>query len=56
MAIRLLSKKEVRARVLYSPAQIDRLEKAGLFPKRVQLGPCRDGSRRKDAHVVSPQL
>jgi prophage regulatory protein len=29
--------------VLYSPAHIDRLEKAGRFPKRVQLGPCRVG-------------
>ena len=43
MVIRLLSKKEVRSRVLYSFAQIDRLEKAGHFPKRVQLGPCRVG-------------
>ena len=25
----------------YSPAQIDRMEKAGRFPKRVRLGPCR---------------
>ena len=35
---RLLSKKDVRSRVLFSPAHIDRLEKAGLFPKRVRLG------------------
>jgi prophage regulatory protein len=41
--MRILSKKDLRALVLYSPAQIDRLEKAGLFPKRVQLGPCRVG-------------
>ena len=41
--MRLLSKKEVRTRVLYSPAHIDRLEKAGLFPKRVRLGPGRVG-------------
>jgi prophage regulatory protein len=39
----MLSKKELRALVLYSPAHIDRLEKAGRFPKRVQLGPCRVG-------------
>lgn len=32
-----------RALVLYSPAHIHRMEKAGLFPKRVQLGPCRVG-------------
>jgi prophage regulatory protein len=43
MAIRILSKKDLRALVLYSPAHIDRLEKAGRFPKRVQLGPCRVG-------------
>jgi prophage regulatory protein len=41
--MRILSKKELRALVLYSPAHIDRLEKAGLFPKRVQLGPGRVG-------------
>ena len=40
---RLLSKKEVRHRILYSPAHIDRLEKAGLFPKRVRLGQGRVG-------------
>ena len=43
MAIRMLSKKDLRALVLYSPAHIDRLEKAGRFPKRVQLGPGRVG-------------
>ena len=43
MGMRILSKKDVRALVLYSPAHIDRLEKAGRFPKRVQLGPCRVG-------------
>ena len=41
--MRILSKKDLRAIVLYSPAHIDRLEKAGRFPKRVQLGPCRVG-------------
>ena len=40
---RLLSKKQVREKVLYSPAHIDRLEKAGQFPSRVQLGPGRVG-------------
>ena len=43
MGIRILSKKELRQLVLYSPAQIDRMEKAGRFPKRVRLGPCRVG-------------
>jgi prophage regulatory protein len=41
--MRILSKKDLRPLVLYSPAHIDRLEKAGRFPKRVQLGPCRVG-------------
>jgi prophage regulatory protein len=43
MGIRILSKKDLRQLVLYSPAHVDRLEKAGRFPKRVQLGPCRVG-------------
>jgi prophage regulatory protein len=43
MGIRILSKKDLRQLVLYSPAQIDRMEKAGRFPKRVRLGPCRVG-------------
>ena len=43
MGIRMLSKKDLRQLVLYSPAQIDRLEKAGRFPKRVRLGPGRVG-------------
>jgi len=43
IAMRFLSKKEVRAKVLYSPAQIARLEEAGKFPKRVPLGPGRVG-------------
>lgn len=41
--MRILSKKDLRSLVLYSPAHIDRMEKAGHFPKRVQLGPCRVG-------------
>lgn len=41
--MRLLSKKAVREKVLYSPAHIARLEAAGKFPKRVQLGPGRVG-------------
>ena len=40
---KLLSKKQVRAIVLYSFAHIDRLEKAGLFPKRIRLGQARVG-------------
>lgn len=41
--MRLLSKKQVRERVLYSPAHIQRLEDAGLFPKRIRLGQGRVG-------------
>ena len=41
--MKILSKKALKAIVLYSPQHIARLEKAGLFPKRVQLGPNRVG-------------
>ena len=41
--MRLLSFKQVREKVLYSRAHIDRLEKAGTFPKRVRLGQGRVG-------------
>ncbi len=41
--MRVLSKKQVRELVLYSPQHIARLEKAGLFPERIQLGPNRVG-------------
>ena len=41
--MRMLSKTEVRKRVLYSPAHIDRLEHADQFPKRVRLGTNRVG-------------
>ncbi len=41
--MRMLSKRQVREKVLYSPAHIARLEAAGKFPKRVQLGPSRVG-------------
>lgn len=40
---RMLSKKQVKELVLYSPQHIARLERAGLFPKRVKLGPNRVG-------------
>ncbi len=42
--LRLLSKKQVKELVLYSHQHIQRLEHAGLFPKRVRLGNFR-GSR-----------
>ena len=40
---KMLSKRQVRELVLYSPQHIARLEAAGQFPKRVQLGANRVG-------------
>jgi prophage regulatory protein len=40
---RILDKKELRKYIPYTPQHIARLEKAGQFPKRVQLGPSRVG-------------
>jgi prophage regulatory protein len=36
--MKLLSKKELKTLVLYSPQHVQRLEDAGRFPKRVRLG------------------
>ena len=41
--MRILSKRQLRELVLYSPQHVARLEKAGQFPKRVRLGPSRVG-------------
>ena len=41
--MRLLTKKEVREKVCYSPQHIARLEARGQFPKRVRLGANRVG-------------
>ena len=41
--MRILSKRQLKELVLYSPQHIARLEKAGTFPKRVRLGQCRVG-------------
>jgi prophage regulatory protein len=41
--MRILSKRQLKELVLYSPQHIARLEKAGQFPRRVQLGPNRVG-------------
>ncbi len=41
--MKITSKRQVRELVLYPPQHIARLEKAGLFPKRVPLGPNRVG-------------
>ena len=43
IVMKVLSKKALKELVLYSPQHIARLEKAGKFPKRVQLGPNRVG-------------
>ena len=40
---RIITLKELCTRVSYSPVQIWRLEKAGTFPRRIQLGPNRVG-------------
>lgn len=45
---KMLSKRDVKERVLYSFAHIDRLEKAGLFPQRIRLGQNRVGWREED--------
>jgi len=41
--MRILSKRQLKELVLYCPQHIARLEAAGTFPKRVQLGQCRVG-------------
>ncbi|MFZ0469965.1 MAG: AlpA family phage regulatory protein [Thiogranum sp.] len=41
--MRIRSKRQLKELLLYSPQHIARLEKAGKFPKRVQLGPNRVG-------------
>ncbi|MEX0957296.1 MAG: AlpA family phage regulatory protein [Rhizobiaceae bacterium] len=41
--MRILSKRQVKELVLYSPQHVARLEAAGQFPKRVRLGQNRVG-------------
>ena len=43
IVMRILSKRQVKELVLYSPQHIARLEAAGQFPKRVRLGQNRVG-------------
>lgn len=43
IVMRLLSKRQLKEMILYSPQHVARLEKAGKFPKRVQIGPNRVG-------------
>ena len=42
-AMKILSKRQLKELVLYSPQHIARLEAAGVFPKRVKLGANRVG-------------
>jgi prophage regulatory protein len=46
--LRIITKKELRELVPYTPQHIHRLEKAGRFPQRLQLGPNRVGWRLSD--------
>jgi prophage regulatory protein len=39
----MISKRQLKELVLFSPQHVARLEKAGKFPMRVQLGPNRVG-------------
>ena len=41
--MKMISKRQLKELVLYSPQHIARLEKAGKFPKRVPLGSNRVG-------------
>jgi len=41
--MRMISKRQLKELVLYSPQHVARLEKVGKFPMRVQLGPNRVG-------------
>jgi len=43
IVMRILSKRQLKELVLYSPQHVARLEKAGEFPKRIQLGRNRVG-------------
>lgn len=46
--LRILTRKELRALVPYTPQHVLRLEKAGKFPRRMQLGENRVGWRLID--------
>lgn len=43
IVMRIISKRQLKELVLYSPQHVARLEKAGTFPKRVHIGPNRVG-------------
>lgn len=46
--LRIITQKELRGLVPYTPQHILRLEKSGKFPRRVQLGENRIGWRLMD--------
>ena len=50
IVMRILSKRQLKELVLYSPQHIARLEKAGKFPKRIQLGSNRVGWLESEIH------
>ena len=43
MAVQIITRRQLPEYVPYSLSHIARLERAGSFPKRVRLGPCRVG-------------
>lgn len=49
--MRMISKRQLKELVLYSPQHVARLEAAGKFPKRVRLGPSRVGWIEQDESV-----
>ncbi len=46
--LRIVTQKELRVLVPYTPQHISRLEKSGKFPRRMQLGQNRIGWRLMD--------
>ncbi len=48
--MRMLSKRQLKDLVLYSPQHVARLEAAGVFPKRVKLGNNRVGWLESEVH------
>ena len=48
--MRIISKRQLRELVLYSPQHVARLELAGTFPKRIKLGNNRVGWLESEVH------
>lgn len=51
--MRLLSKRQLKEIVLYSPQHVQRLENAGQFPRRVRMG---NGPRSRVGWIESEVL